>query len=55
MQHTLESHKLFPVVAWILVIGFAGFTYFITMQVQAELTTLNSNVERIDLELQTLK
>ena len=36
MGHTLESHKLFPIVAWSLVVGFAVFTYTLTMQVQAE-------------------
>ena len=27
MKHTLEEHKIFPIVAWVAVIGFAVFTY----------------------------
>jgi len=45
MNNTLESHKLFPFVAWGLVIGFAAFTYNLTMNVQEELTDIGDGVE----------
>lgn len=37
MDKTLESSKLFPIIAWVLVIGFAIFTYTLTVSVQAEI------------------
>lgn len=34
-KRTLEGHKLFPYVAWVLTIGFAIFVYNITTDLQA--------------------
>ncbi len=51
MGHTLESHKLFPIVAWSLVVGFAVFTYTLTMQVQAELDGISDGVVRLEQKL----
>ncbi len=33
----LEDHKVFPLVAWILVIGFALFTYLLITDLQRSL------------------
>ncbi len=54
MNNTLESHKLFPVVAWILVIGFAIFTYMLTVRVQAELTNIGDGIARLEERLNEL-
>ncbi len=51
MHNTLESHKFFPIIAWVLVISFAFFTYFITTQVQAELDDVHNKANRLNTEL----
>jgi hypothetical protein len=48
MNNTLESHKLFPYVAWALVIGFALFTYMLTTRLHENLGSLGKEVD--DLE-----
>jgi cell division protein FtsL len=55
MHNTLESHKLFPYVAWTLVIGFAVFTYALTMQVQGELADISDGVDRLEMKLDNLE
>lgn len=39
-EHTLESLKFFPVVAWILVIGFTGFVIHMTLQLAEATRTM---------------
>jgi hypothetical protein len=51
MHNTLESHKFFPYVAWSLVIGFAAFTYMLTVNVQKELGNIGDGVERLEMRL----
>jgi hypothetical protein len=51
MHNTLESHKLFPYVAWAIVIGFALFVYFLTVSVQRELGEISDGVERLEMRL----
>lgn len=51
MNHTLESHKLFPYIAWLLVIGFAIFTYALTVQVRGELADIPKGTERHEAKL----
>ncbi len=51
MNNTLESHKFFPYIAWALVVGFALFTYFLTITVQKELSNISSGVERLEQRL----
>ncbi len=51
MHNTLESHKFFPYIAWALVIGFALFTYFLTVTVQRELSNISNGVERLEQRL----
>lgn len=48
MNNTLESHKLFPYVAWTLVVGFALFTYTLTTQLHGNVGSLGEKVD--DLE-----
>jgi hypothetical protein len=55
MHHTLESSKLFPFIAWLLVIGFASFTYMLTTSVQAELDTIAGGVDRLEQKLTDLE
>lgn len=55
MNNTLESHKLFPYIAWTLVIGFAVFTYTLTAQVQGELTGISDGVERLEVRLDNME
>ncbi len=51
MNNTLEGHKLFPYIAWTLVIGFALFTYSLTMRFQADLEEIATGINRIELKL----
>lgn len=51
MNNTLESYKIFPYVAWTLVIGFALFTYSLTMRLEAELSDISSGIERLETRL----
>ncbi len=55
MNNTLESHKLFPYVAWFLVVGFAVFTYNLTITVQNELETIATGIDRLEEKLDTLE
>lgn len=55
MNNTLESHKLFPYIAWSIVIGFAIFTYYITVTVRAELEVISSGINRLEAKLDTLE
>jgi len=54
MKNTLESYKLFPFIAWSLVIGFALFVYFLTVHVGAELGELESASVRLEYNTDTL-
>lgn len=51
MHNTLESYKIFPYVAWALVVGFALFTYSLTVQLQQELNDISSGIERVEQRL----
>jgi len=55
MNHALENHRFFPVIAWLLVIGFAIFTYLLTIQLQKELSTISSGVERLEQRLNEIE
>jgi hypothetical protein len=55
MNNTLESHKFFPYVAWTLVIGFALFTYNLTINVQRELADIGGGIDRLEEKLNTLE
>ena len=43
MKNTLEGNKLFPVIAWALVISFAFFTYTLAASLQKNLGGLDEN------------
>ncbi len=55
MGHTLESYKIFPYIAWILFIGFALFTYALTMRFEEELDDISSGIERLELRLDEIE
>lgn len=55
MQHTLESYKVFPYVAWALVIGFALFTYTLTRQLEREFSAFDTDIASIETRLQNLE
>lgn len=54
MNNTLESHKFFPYIAWTLVIGFAFFTYTLTMQFKEELNQISDGVDRLEAKINEL-
>lgn len=54
MNHTLESHKFFPFIAWGLVIGFGLFTYFLAVRMQEELTGISVSVERLEEKIDNM-
>lgn len=51
MQHTVESHKLFPYIAWATVLSFAFFTYTLAANLQSDLSEINESVERVESSL----
>ncbi len=55
MNHALENHRFFPVVAWLLVIGFATFTYLLTTHLQKELSTIGGSVEQLEQRLNEME
>ena len=54
MSKPLESYKVFPFIAWTLVIGFALFTYALTVRVQTELDGIATGIERLEMKLNAL-
>lgn len=48
MNNTLESYKIFPYIAWAIVIGFSIFTYFLTVRVNNELSNIGDGVARLE-------
>jgi hypothetical protein len=48
MNNTLESYKVFPYIAWALVIGFALFTYSLTLRLEQDLIALDDLGPRVD-------
>jgi len=54
MNNTLESSKIFPYVAWTLVVFFAVFTYFLTVRLSEELARINESVARVEEKLNTI-
>ncbi len=55
MNNTLESHKLFPYVAWTIVIGFAIFTYMLTLRVQTDLEEIGDGVQRLEQKINEME
>lgn len=48
MRHVLEGSKLFPYIAWAVVLGFAFFTYSLASQLQDDLGTLSHKVDTLE-------
>jgi hypothetical protein len=48
MNNSLESHRLFPHVAWFLIIGFAILTYSLTVRLQQEMSGLATNMDELE-------
>lgn len=55
MNNTIESSKYFPYVAWATVIGFAFFTYTLTIRMQAELAEIGDGVERLEQKINNME
>lgn len=55
MNHTLESYRIFPFVAWALVIGFAVFTYMLTVRLQENLGNVDTSLNDIEMRLERLE
>ena len=53
MKHTLESHALFPYVAWTTVICFAFFTGTLVMQLNETISGFDKNVIQLETELES--
>jgi len=49
----LESYKLFPILAWILIIGFALFVYNIAMDLKATADRLGAQADLLEEKAQT--
>ena len=55
MNHTLESYRVFPIIAWLLVIGFAGFTYMLTVRVSNEISGIDTSVDDLEMRIERLE
>ena len=55
MHNTIESSKYFPYIAWATVIGFAFFTYTLTIRMQAELAEIGDGVERLEQKINNME
>ena len=55
MNNTLESHRFFPYVAWAIVVGFAIFTYMLTVRVNEEISGLDTSLDNLELRLDRLE
>lgn len=51
MNHTLESKKLFPYIAWLTVILFAFLTYALAVNLHAEISKLERNTDTLEARL----
>ncbi len=51
-DRTLESFKIFPYVAWALIIGFAYFVYNITMELKAVTEGLQAQTQFVQEQMQ---
>lgn len=51
MHNTLESQRIFPIIAWSVVIGFALFVYTLTLQLKAELNSIGDGIQRLEMRL----
>jgi len=55
MNNSLESYKVFPFIAWALVIGFAVFTYLLTVRVSQEMSGLDTSVDDLENRIERLE
>lgn len=55
MNNTLESHKFFPYVAWLLVVSFALFTYMLTTQLHGSVGSLGEKVDDLEERVNNLE
>jgi hypothetical protein len=55
MHNTLESHKFFPYVAWTLVVGFAVFTYMLTLRLQENLGNIDTDMRDLEMRIERLE
>jgi hypothetical protein len=53
MNHTIESSKLFPIIAWTTVVGFALFTYNLTTNLNSAFSELDHNTTALESQLHT--
>ena len=53
MQHTLERHKAFPVIAWATVILFAALTYYLAYRLNTETNVFASQRTNTEAALQS--
>tara|TARA_B100000508_G_scaffold20642_1_gene14067 strand:- start:2103 stop:2333 length:231 start_codon:yes stop_codon:yes gene_type:complete len=52
-DRTLESLKIFPLVAWGLTVGFAFFVYNITMELKEVTTDLQAQTQYLQEQINT--
>jgi len=50
---TLESHKIFPYIAWVITIGFAFFVYSIAMDLKDTAEQLSAQADLLQQNAQT--
>jgi len=51
-KHSLERHKFFPFIAWVMVIGFSLFVYTIVQDLHRTSQELGQTASRLEAQLQ---
>ncbi len=54
-MNQLEGSRIFPHIAWILIVGFAIFTWTLTMHLKSEMSKISSNIEISNTDLQQIQ
>ncbi len=46
MKHALETHKVFPIIAWGTFIAFVAFTFYLTTELKSSSTHLSDRTQQ---------
>ncbi len=50
-KHSLERHKFFPIIAWVVVLGFSLFVYTIVQDLRRTSQELSETTTRLEAQL----
>jgi len=47
-KYVLEQHRFFPIIAWLTIIGFSLYVYFLVQDLQKSTTELHNIASRLE-------